>query len=366
MKNRWMMTVFAAVLAVGLLCIAILPDQEVSLSERRTLRSFPKLTWNGVFDGTWTGKLENWLPDQFPARDTFRSAAMLFRTHVLRLSDYNGAYVAQGKIVKTEYPLRAEAVQKLAQNMERLQDAMFAGCSSYCALIPDKGTFLAAASAHLTLDFSRMEQILTENLNHISYISIKDTLNADSYYDTDIHWRQEAILPTAQVLSAGMRSELPETTYHAYSYTPFYGSYFSQATGIRAEQLLYLESETTKDALVTNLQKPEMHMVYDTATLGGMDSYDVFLSGATPLITVENAHPAAQVAGKTLILLRDSFGSSIAPLLLPAYEKIILVDLRYMPASLLPEYVQIDNPAATDILFLYGAVSANNSEMFRF
>ena len=81
-----------------------------------------------------------------------------------------------------------------------------------------------------------------------------------------------------------------------------------------------------------------------------MDSYDVFVGGATPFVKITNPNSNTD---KELILFRDSFGSSIAPLLVENYKSITLVDMRYMNMSLLKEKVEFKNK---DILILYSTL----------
>ena len=57
------------------------------------------------------------------------------------------------------------------------------------------------------------------------------------------------------------------------------------------------------------------------------DPYDLFLSGPEMLIEIENDKA---ITDKELIIFRDSFGSSLSPLLVSAYKKVIIVDLRYI------------------------------------
>ena len=99
--------------------------------------------------------------------------------------------------------------------------------------------------------------------------------------------------------------------------------------------------------------------VYELESLGKMDSYDVFLSGATSLVEIKSNNTDSK---KELIIFRDSFTSSLAPLLLNGYKKITLVDLRYMNSSLLTNYVEIKDQ---DILFLYNTTIINNSAMLK-
>ena len=65
--------------------------------------------------------------------------------------------------------------------------------------------------------------------------------------------------------------------------------------------------------------------IYDMRMLNGQDMYEIYLSGVQPLLRIDN--PMAKTDRK-LVVFRDSFGSSIAPLLVQDYKEVILVDLR--------------------------------------
>ena len=79
--------------------------------------------------------------------------------------------------------------------------------------------------------------------------------------------------------------------------------------------------------------------VYDMEKAYGKDPYEMFLNGNQALLTVEN-HLSSN--GKELVIFRDSFGSSIAPLLVEGYKKITLVDIRYMHPNLLENYIEFE------------------------
>lgn len=60
-------------------------------------------------------------------------------------------------------------------------------------------------------------------------------------------------------------------------------------------------------------------------------------------------------------MFRDSFGSSLAPLLIENYSKITLIDLRYVSSKMLSEIKEIDLRDDSDVLFLYSVPIINNS-----
>ena len=86
----------------------------------------------------------------------------------------------------------------------------------------------------------------------------------------------------------------------------------------------------------------------------------MFLGGARSLITLTNPNSEHE---RRLIVFRDSFGSSIAPLLAAGYSKITLVDIRYISPLALSRLV--DFSGVSDVLFLYSASVINNSETIK-
>ena len=65
---------------------------------------------------------------------------------------------------------------------------------------------------------------------------------------------------------------------------------------------------------------------------------------------------------KELVVFRDSFGSSIIPLLATGYSKITVIDTRYISPKLLKEYVTFENK---DVLFMYSTLIINDSNTLK-
>ena len=99
--------------------------------------------------------------------------------------------------------------------------------------------------------------------------------------------------------------------------------------------------------------------VYDMEKAAGKDPYEMFLGGPLSLVTIENENAKTD---KELVIFRDSFGSSIAPLLVEGYKKITLVDIRYIHPNMLQNYIEFDSQ---DVLFLYSTSVLNNSETIK-
>ena len=134
----------------------------------------------------------------------------------------------------------------------------------------------------------------------------------------------------------------------------FRGVYYGQsALNVDSETLTTMISDVTESAAVKSLEHEEPLPVYNWDDFAGLDPYDVYLSGAEALITMDNP---LQDNGSHLIVFRDSFGSSISPLLLSGYSRVTLVDLRYIASGLLDEYVDFTD---ADVLILYSTAMFN-------
>ena len=95
--------------------------------------------------------------------------------------------------------------------------------------------------------------------------------------------------------------------------------------------------------------------MYDMEKAEGKDPYGMFLSGTRPILTIENPHVDN---GEELIVFRDSFGSSLVPLLMKGYEKITVLDIRYVNSAMLGQVVDFGEQ---EVLFLYSTMLLNNS-----
>ena len=140
-------------------------------------------------------------------------------------------------------------------------------------------------------------------------------------------------------------------------YSPFYGALYGKYPKMD-DVLTYLTNEIIENSSVYNYEKKSFTKVYQEKNLNNVDSYDIFLEGPTPILIIDNP---IQKNNKSLIMFRDSFGSSLAPLLIENYSKITLIDLRYVSSKMLSEIKEIDLRDDSDVLFLYSVPIINNS-----
>ena len=360
MKRRSLWALVPMVLWVALVLGAwVLPAKEISVSERRPLAQMPAVTGETVLNGRFMADFEKASLDQFPLREGFRRMKSLFHTLCLGQKDNHGIYLTEGTAVKQEYPLNVTSLEHALGRFNRVYRDYLepGGCRVYAAMVPDKGYFLAEESGHLAMDYEQMERLVREGMPWAEYVDLTGNLEGSDYYRTDTHWRQERLPDTAALLCQAMGAEVPrERDFRAVALEePFYGVYYGQAAlPMEPDTLYVLESDLLEDCRVYDHETGTVTGVYNRDT-GSRDLYDVFLSGAKALLTIENPRASTD---RELILFRDSFGSSLAPLLVQGYAKVTLVDIRYVNPGLLGEFLEFDGQ---DVLFLYSTLVLNNS-----
>ena len=332
---------------------------ETSVSERRKLASFPKTNAETLLSGRFMADFETYSLDQFPFRDTFRTLKAVTSLYALGKKDNNGIYLSDGYAAKLEYPLDEESVVSAAGKFASLYETYIRnkGGKVYLTVAPDKGYFLADKGGYPSLDYEKMLSLLKENLPWAEYVDLFPSLALEDYYKTDTHWRQEKIVPASRVLAEAMGGTgIGEYTTEK-AEVPFYGVYYGQsALPLPSETIYYVTNDILDGCTVTNIETGKSYSgLIDFSKADGKDPYELFLSGASPVIVIENPSVTAK---RELVIFRDSFGSSMVPMLVSDYSKVTLVDTRYIAPKLVGNFVDFEG---ADVLFLYSTLILNQS-----
>lgn len=360
-------TVLFAVLIFGISALCILrPAAIFSESERRELASFPEFSIEAVANGDFVEGFETYATERFPYRDFFRSVKAAFSTKFLNKLDNNGLFTADGHISKIDSKINPEMMKHSAERFMYLYDTYLKGkgMDIYLSIIPDKNYFLADKNGYPSLDYDAFTEEMKAKLEYMNYIDVTDLLELDDYYRTDTHWKQENITDIAGKLLKEMGTHIsPEYTENTLE-NPFYGVYSGQlAMPFEPDEIKYLTNSTIDEFDVTyyDTGMPKAGEIYNMEKANGKDPYEMYLSGTTPLVTIENPNSKHD---KELIIFRDSFGSSLAPLLAEGYRKTTVIDIRYIQSDYLGNFVGFDNED-TDVLFVYSTTLLNNSLAMR-
>lgn len=357
MKDKILSILFCLILFGFFIINIFVKDNKISYTERRKMQMFPKLNLSNILNGKWMEEFDNYVLDQFAYRENFRNIKANTEINLFRKLDNNGIFIKNGYIYKIEYPLDERKVNSFVYKINTLYEDYLNGMNVYYTIIPDKNYY--SNEKYLKMDYDKLFSMVTSNLDeNMKYIDITGLLSLEDFYLTDTHWKQNRISKVVEKLSEEMNFKV-NNNYEEKTYYPFYGVYYGQsALKVKPDTINYLTNDIIESAKVTYSDN-KFDKVYEESSLGGMDSYDVFLSGSTPFITIENSKYKGD---KELIIFRDSFASTLAPLLIEGYSKITLVDLRYMNPSELKEKIEFKNQ---DVLIIHNTLVINNSEAIR-
>lgn len=343
------------------------PAEAVSQAERRPLAQMPVLQWDTLLNTEFMQDFEEYTLDQFPQRDFFRTIKALFHNYGLMQKDNNGIYIADGYAAKLDYPLNMQALMGATNRFDRVYEMYLknSDCNIYVSVVPDKGYYLAGKHGYPMLDYEVLFSQVQNDMPWAEYIDITACLQLQDYYRTDTHWRQERLIPVAQKLAQSMGATLPQLAgFEATALErPFYGVYYGQAALPMSSETMYILNSPVLDGCTVSgydtMGRPITMQVYNKMDLESSDLYDIYLSGVEGYLTIDN--PAA-MTDRELVIFRDSFGSSLAPLLVESYSKITLVDIRYMNMTMLRQLMEFESQ---DVLFLYSTLVLNNPDAFQ-
>ena len=359
-KTEYIYTIIvAAVLIFGLSIFAVLkPADDFSESERRPLEKLPELSVKTLLNGDFMDKFENYTNDQFPMRDTFRSVKALARYYLFGLSDNNELYFAEGHVAKLDFPINQESLDYAASRFNELYETYMKDKVNKVvfSVVPDKNAYLGEKNGYPQMDYDYMIGFFEEKLPFANHVEIFDLIDESDYYLTDTHWQQQEITDVAEKILVSLEARPFEDFEEKVATENFHGVYYGQsALPLRPEKIVYLTTPELEHMTVLNYETGMEGGIYYFDKLEGKDPYEFYLSGAVPLLEVTNSSAEGD---RHLIIFRDSFGSSLAPLLMRDYSKITIIDTRYLLPNFIGEYVDFEG---ADVLMTYSTLILNDS-----
>ena len=226
--------------------------------------------------------------------------------------DDSGMMKVGQSYVAAPAPLNTDSVHRFTVKLAALRDTYFPQNDVFVSIIPDKSYYAREQIAQY-MSHDSMAGLVRGELYDWNLIDISSALTLEDFYQTDPHWKQERLFGVVDALGEKMGFSVDKKAFTAHTYDSFTGSYGRTVKDIRPETLTWLTSPCTDAAVVANTQTPSAVTVYNTALLQSDSAYNVFLSGLSPLTVIES--PAAK-RDRHLVLFSDSYGSSLAPLLL--------------------------------------------------
>lgn len=332
-------------------------DTDISVAERRKLATMPELTTKSLFDGTYFKKFDSYVTDQFVERDAFRKIKI--DIELSTKGEYNNLYLYDDYIIEEIFPLNSNSINNLTNKINYIKDTYLNNNSNiYYTIIPDKNYFVN--KGNLKLDYNKLQDMMKSNLTNLNYINIFDKLTLDNYYKTDTHWKEEDLFNVANTIANQMNFDITNNNNVVNTITTFKGSYAGRLSVTKdIDTIKTVSNPSTLNSSVYNYETKKYTDIYDYTKINSLDKYDIYLSGAVPIIDIINNNSSSD---KELLVFRDSYGSSLIPLLIEGYKKITVIDIRYISSKILNKYIDFNDQ---DVLFMYSILTINNSFSIR-
>ncbi len=349
---------------------------EYSESERKPLAQFPEINVGTVLDKTAIQGFDKYSAEQFPLREQFLDIYRWYRRNIFKTSSVNivnGYGEKDGYVAKVDTKLDEALINNAIEKFNKIYDKYIkaSGGKVYYSVIPMKDHFFSEKYNTLSLNEKKLLSMLEDGLDGFEYIDIISLLALEDYYKTDTHWSQDKVLDIRDKLltTIGGADEI-KGEYITEKFEGFEGAYFAYApVSVSPDTIYYLTSDVINDLKVFDVQfdntgklvVKEFDGVYNTAAFDSKEPYDLFLYGVRPYVRIENPNAATD---KEIIVFRDSFSSSLAPLLAEGYSKVHLIDLRNIPIDMiemLSDELSFENK---DVLFLYSTELLNSNVIF--
>ncbi|MFI3253624.1 MAG: DHHW family protein [Eubacteriales bacterium] len=264
------------------------------------------------------------------------------------------------------YEYTPERLAQYAHILNAYGDAL-PEVDTYFMFVPNSAEFYLPNSIQNSLDsqedgFVYMSSLLSDQIGTIDLFPVFSAhLEEYIFFRTDHHWTTRGAYYACEAFleATGVTALLPDDYTYGYR-EDFLGSLHSVSTmftnslenypdvveyfipNMPSTATLYHTAEMT-DGTEIDLVQPDYNLE---------DSlYHVFLGGDAAILDIQT-----EVGnGKTLVLVRDSYGHAILPHLLPYYDRIIAVEPRYFNTEGFPSLNLIDfveKVEADDLLFL--------------
>lgn len=352
LHEKIIVILFCGFLAVMSVLYWALPAQNFSELEKRELAQFPVFSWETLTSGQFGSEIETYMADHMPGRNFFVGVGAYYDLLSGRQSTKDIYLAAGNRLLEAPAPWNAEQIEKNMKYVNKLAQKLAIPVD--LMVIPSAGFINQESIRGLHSQYQDEEMIQSiygmaaDGLRCIDMLSAyrQEADVSKLYYRTDHHWTSYgAYKGYAAYMAAIGGQAVAENAFQVTAHDGFRGSTYTRSA------LWLTPAEAVELWKGSNLTVTIGENTYDSAffpaRLQETDMYTVFLDGNQPLVRIRNE---ANVGKGKLLVVRDSYGNCVGPMLAESFEEVILVDLRYyrMPVSAICE-----SEGITNVLVMY-------------
>ena len=344
---------FCGLLGSGLTCFLLMPARKYSPQENRFLTQRPTMSASELLSGNWSRRCEEYVQDQFPARDTFvMMQAALSRGTGRR--ENNGVYFGDA-LISTFWQYDS---QRLAKNLRSVEHfAEKAEIPVYFIPVPDACELQRCKAPDSYPDCDQTELLRemaaavpsAKTVDLMPRLLKADAAGAKLYYATDHHMTTAGayqvyagmaetmglhIVPESDCRKTTVTTDFRGTLYHRS------GAWWTAPDSIERWDLPGVSADLTVFPSGTQHES-----IYNDEALTGTDPYSYFAYGNQPREVIRT-----NAEGGKLLLVKDSYAHEVLPFLCAHFSEIHMVDLRYDRESML-QYIRANGINCAAVLY---------------
>lgn len=360
-------------------------NQTISQTENRTLAKKPDFTVEALFSGEYFRNFESYFSDHFPFREKLVSMSKELSAlkgikgdKEVYLVDFNGQNVGGNQDEDTDGSNSAQASTKdnllilndtvmeiykfhedkskyYANMINKIQDKIGTNTKIYSLLAPVQIEFLKDKK-YKNLSDSQLDAInfVKKNLNKgitsvDAYSPIKEHIDEYVYFRTDHHWTAlGAYYAYTGFAKAAEFDPIPLDKFKTRKASGFLGYLStvnpSERVNNNPDDIIYYIPPVKSNMKVyyydkdTGEKKSYNGAVISKSYIKSDQKYGVFIGGDFPLGVIKTKANS----DKNILVIKDSYGNSFIPFLVPHYSEIYVVDPRHYKESV-PDLIKENN-----------------------
>jgi len=355
-------SVFAALIFFGFIILAdsVLlfdPSRVISDNENRVLAQAPELSLQKLSSGKFMTQFEDFVSDQFMARDGWISAKLKM-DKMSGKKESNGVYLgSRGYLFEAA---QAPDTELVAGSMNAVNSfaARHSGIKVVMSIIPNAVSVINEFFPHGAPSRDQLADInaaVSQLAGGAAFVDVYDVLRSHAgeqlYYKGDHHWTSLGAKYAFEVIAPALGVNDIVRNWNVMAVTDDFSGTMSSASGSfnTVDTIEIYTPEQEMDYYVEYSGDPVKYSsIYNSSALDSKNKYEVFLGGNHPRISITTLNNT----GKNLMVIKDSYANCFIQFLLPFFDKIVIVDPRYYSDDL---EVDIAANEINEVLLLYNA-----------
>lgn len=337
MKDKIRVILFAGLLLVLSVFNLLSPAKTFSNRENRFLEKFPELSLDSIIDGKFNEKFQKYAADQFLLRDRWISLKTRVDLGIMKKDNGRVYFGEDNFLFDIEKAIDKDRFIKNMNEINNFKKSVYAPID--IMLVPTKSSVLQdklPVKAPVIDEEKLLKDIegeLDKRINFISLINFFQSKNDEPvYYKTDHHYTSLGAYYAYEkyIESLGLKAYPLDYFKREAVSEDFLGSQFRKSNYYEGPSET-IEKFTPKDKIDLKIIKNEnedkiFNSLYDEKFLEKSDKYSFFLGGDDAVVDIKSSVKGAG----TLVVVKDSFANSMVPFLTLHFDRIILIDQRYL------------------------------------